>query len=74
MIAKLIVYSISAYSLLLTVICCYLMAKRKNAAAVALGRKGGLAKVKKGTAMLTKAERIERARTAAKARWGKKPD
>jgi hypothetical protein len=50
-----------------------LMAK-KNSAAVALGRKGGLAKVKKGTAMLTNAGRSELAKKAAAARWGKKAD
>jgi len=33
-----------------------------------LGREGG----KKGSAMLTKQQRIERARTAARARWSKK--
>ena len=48
------------------------MEKKKNAAAVALGRKGGRAKVKKGTAMLTKAQRSARAKEAAAARWGKK--
>jgi hypothetical protein len=37
-----------------------------------IGKKGGLAKVQKGTATLTKAEREERARKAAAARWGKK--
>ena len=37
-----------------------------------IGKKGGLAKVKKGTATLTKAQRAARAREAAAARWGKK--
>jgi hypothetical protein len=37
-----------------------------------IGKKGGLAKVKKGTATLTKAERAARAKEAAAARWGKK--
>ena len=37
-----------------------------------IGKKGGLAKVKKGTATLTKAERATRAKEAAAARWGKK--
>jgi len=37
-----------------------------------IGKKGGLAKVKKGTATLTKAQRAARARKAAAARWGKK--
>jgi hypothetical protein len=55
------------------VVSCYSMAK-KNPAAVALGRKGGMAKVKKGIAMLTKAERSELAKKAVAARWGKKVD
>jgi hypothetical protein len=46
--------------------------KVKNPAAVELGRKGGQAKVPKGTAMLSKAERRRRGREAAEARWGKK--
>jgi hypothetical protein len=37
-----------------------------------IGKRGGLAKVKKGTAALTKAERQMRAKEAAAARWGKK--
>jgi hypothetical protein len=41
--------------------------KRKNAAAVALGRKGGEATARK----LTVEERIESARKAAEARWAK---
>jgi hypothetical protein len=45
------------------------MAKRKNPAAVALGRKGGKATAKK----LTKEQRAESARQAAAARWAKKP-
>ena len=45
---------------------------KKNPAAVALGRKGGKAKVKKGIAMLSKIERAELAKKAAAARWGKK--
>jgi len=48
------------------------MAKHKNPAAVALGRKGG----KKGgparAAKMTPEERRESARIAAKARWSKK--
>jgi hypothetical protein len=35
------------------------------------GRKGGLAKVPKGASMLTPAERKEKARQAARARWSK---
>jgi hypothetical protein len=41
------------------------MAKRKNPAAVALGRRGGKARLKK----LTAEKRSEVARTAALARW-----
>jgi hypothetical protein len=48
------------------------MGTKKNPAAVALGRKGGRAKVKKGTAMLTKAERVAQGKAGAEARWGKK--
>jgi hypothetical protein len=44
------------------------MAKRKNPAAVALGRKGGKASAEK----LTDEERREKARKAAQARWTKK--
>jgi hypothetical protein len=44
------------------------MAKRKNPAAVALGRKGGKATAKK----LTVEQRAEGARKAAVARWAKK--
>jgi hypothetical protein len=44
------------------------MAKRKNPAAVALGRKGGKASAKK----LTREQREEKARKAAKTRWSKK--
>lgn len=45
------------------------MAKRKNPAAVALGKRGGKARLKKMTAE----ERTEVARMAAIARWGEKP-
>jgi hypothetical protein len=48
------------------------VAKRKNPAAVALGRLGGRKRVPKGTAMLSEEERIERGKLAAAARWGKK--
>lgn len=48
------------------------MAKRKNPAAVALGRLGGAARVPKGVAALSAEERSERGRQAAEARWGKK--
>ena len=37
-----------------------------------IGRRGGKAKVPKGIAALTPAERTERARQALKSRWGKK--
>ena len=50
------------------VILSYLMAKRKNPAAVALGRKGGKTTAKR----LTAAERSASAKKAAAARWGKK--
>ena len=43
------------------------MAKKKNPAAVALGRKGGKATAKR----LTAEERTESARKAAEARWAK---
>ena len=42
--------------------------KRKNPAAVMLGRKGGCARMKKMTAE----ERTKLAQQAAQARWGKK--
>jgi len=44
------------------------MAKRKNPAAVALGRKGGKASAEK----LTQEQRREKARKAAQSRWAKK--
>jgi len=44
------------------------MAKRKNPAAVALGRKGGKASAEK----LTQEQRSEKARKAALSRWAKK--
>lgn len=44
-------------------------AKRKNPAAVALGRKGGLKGGHARAASMTKAERSESARAAALARW-----
>lgn len=37
-----------------------------------IGRKGGQAKVSKGTASLSDEERKERGRKGAEARWGKK--
>jgi hypothetical protein len=43
----------------------------KDPAAVELGRKGGLAKVPKGTAVLSEKERKRRATEAANARWEK---
>jgi hypothetical protein len=45
------------------------MTKRKNPAAVALGRLGGKAKVPKGAAMLSESERRERGKQAAAKRW-----
>ena len=48
------------------------MAKRKNPAAVALGRKGGRKKVAKGFSVMPPERRAEIARKAAAARWGKK--
>src|SRR5579872_7503105 len=44
------------------------MAKRKNPAAVSLGRRGGKATARS----LTPAQRSKMARNAARARWGKK--
>lgn len=46
------------------------MAKKKNPAAVALGRKGGKARWSK----VTKAERTEIARKVIAARWAKRAD
>ena len=48
-------------------------AKRKNPAAVALGRKGGLKGGKARAAKLTPEQRAESARNAAVARWSR-PD
>jgi hypothetical protein len=48
--------------------CTYLMAKKKNPAAVQLGRKGG----KASAAKLTEEQRKEKARKAAQARWSKR--
>jgi hypothetical protein len=45
------------------------MAKRKNPAAVALGRLGGKAKVPKGVAVLSEEERRQRGKEAAAKRW-----
>jgi hypothetical protein len=45
--------------------------KRKNPAAVALGRLGGKARVPKGAAMLNPKERAAIGRKGALARWGK---
>ena len=47
--------------------------RRKNPAAVALGRKGGLKGGKARAAALTAAERSEIAKRAAAARWTAKP-
>jgi hypothetical protein len=43
---------------------------KKNAAAVELGRRGGLKKVPKGFAKISRKKRREIARKAAAARWG----
>lgn len=49
------------------------MARKKDPAAVELGRRGGQVKVPKGFSALTKQQRIENAKAAAAARWkGKK--
>ena len=47
--------------------------KRKNPAAVALGRTGGLKGGKARAAALSPAERSEIAKKAARARWGAEP-
>ncbi len=46
---------------------------KKNPAAVALGRRGGLKGGKARAGKLTAAQRKEIAQKAAKARWAKKP-
>ena len=46
--------------------------KRKNPAAVSLGRLGGKVKVPKGLARISKKQRSEIARQGATARWSKK--
>lgn len=48
------------------------MVQKKNPAAVALGRRGGKARVPKGFSMMSAARRSEIARKAATTRWGKK--
>jgi hypothetical protein len=48
------------------------MAKRKNQAAVELGRLGGKKKVPKGFSTMEPERRAEIARQAAAKRWGKK--
>jgi hypothetical protein len=48
------------------------MARKKNPAAVALGRRGGRKKVPKGFSMLDEAQRKEMARQAARSRWENK--
>jgi hypothetical protein len=47
------------------------MARKKNPAAVALGRLGGKVKVRKGIATLTEGERKALAARANKIRWAK---
>ncbi len=50
------------------------MAKKKDAAAVSLGRRGGLKKVPKGLATMDPERAAEIRRAGGKARWaGKKP-
>jgi hypothetical protein len=49
-----------------------LVAKKKSAAAVELGRKGGQKRVPKGFSMMDPARRAEVAKKAAAKRWGKK--
>jgi len=46
------------------------MTKRKNSAAVALGRRGGMKRVPKGFSVLTTEQRKAIAKKAAAARWG----
>ena len=48
--------------------------RRKNPAAVALGRKGGKKRVPKGFSSMTPEKRTEVAKKAATARWGEKQD
>ena len=48
------------------------MSEEKNPAAVELGRRGGLKGGHARAAKMTKEERSESARKAAKARWAKK--
>ena len=48
------------------------MTEKKNPAAVALGKLGGLKGGKARAEKLTKEQRVEIARKAAKARWAKK--
>jgi hypothetical protein len=48
------------------------MAKRKNPAAVALGRRGGKKSAKARMEKLTPEQRSEIARNASLARWGKR--
>lgn len=50
----------------------YYMTEEKNPAAVELGRLGGLKGGKARAEKLTKEQRVEIARKAAKARWDKK--
>jgi hypothetical protein len=47
------------------------MAAKKNPAAVALGRRGGLKKVSKGFGKMSPEKRAEIAKAAAAKRWGK---
>jgi len=48
------------------------MEKKKDPAAVSMGRRGGRARVPKGFSMLSQAQRKTLARKAAAARWDKK--
>lgn len=47
--------------------------KRKNAAAVALGRRGGKRKVPKGFSQMAPEKRSAAGKKGAAARWGKEP-
>jgi general stress protein YciG len=48
------------------------MAKKKNSAAMELGRLGGQRKVAKGFSMMNAEQRAEAGKKGAETRWGKK--
>jgi hypothetical protein len=50
------------------------MEKKKDPAAVKLGRRGGKRKVPKGFSQMDPKRRVEIARKAAAKRWGKKEE